>query len=109
LLAARAWNVSETAAIKERTEQLAKARIDSWVYEAQRGGRTLGYRGKKDGDTVGLLREPSPQPWDTFTTPTSMREVEPSVTLILGGLDSVDTLKWEPANPQNDTDQETEE
>jgi hypothetical protein len=108
-IAARAWNVSETATTKDRTEQLAKGRIDRWVYEAQRGGRTLGYKGKKDGDTVGLLKWPSPQPWDTFTTPTSMREVEPSVTLILGGLDSVDTLKWEPANPQNDTEQETEE
>ncbi len=61
-ITARAWNVSETATTKDRTEQLAKGRIDRWVYEAQRGGRTLGYKGKKDGDTVGLLKWPSPSP-----------------------------------------------
>ena len=57
-LAARAWSVSEAVAVKDRTEQLAKERIDRWVYEAQKGGRTLGYKGKKDGDTVGLLKSP---------------------------------------------------
>lgn len=96
-LAARAWSVSEAVAVKDRIEQLAKERIDRWVYEAQKGGRTLGYKGKKDGDTVGLLKSPGPQPWETFTTPTSMREVEPSVSLILGGLEGVDAPKWEPA------------
>ncbi len=96
-LASRAWGVSETAAAKHRTEQLAKKRIDLWVYEAQKGGRTLGYKGKKDGTTVGLLKSPGPQPWEAFTTPMSMREVEPNVSLILGGLDGVDAPKWEPA------------
>jgi hypothetical protein len=96
-VAARAWSVSEAVAVKDRAEQLAKERVDQWVYEAQKGGRTLGYKGKKDGTTVGLLKAPGPQPWETFTTPTSMREVEPNVSLILGGLDGVDTPKWEPA------------
>ena len=48
---------------------------------------------------MGLLKSPGPQPWETFTTPTSMREVEPNVSLILGGLDGVDAPKWEPASP----------
>ena len=97
-LAARAWNVSGGTA-KARTEQLAKGRIDSWVREAQKGGRTLGYKAKRDSNTVGLLRSPGPGPWDAFTTPMSMREVEPSASLILGGLDGVDTPVWQPANP----------
>lgn len=109
-LAARAWNVSETAATKDRTEQLAKERIDRWVYEVQRGGRTLGYRTRRDGDTVGLLKAPGPQPWELFTTATSMREVEPNVSLILGGLDGVDTPSWQPAGPVlSGDDEESEE
>ena len=108
-LAARAWSVSEAVAVKDRTEQLAKERIDRWVYEAQKGGRTLGYKGKKDGDTVGLLKSPGPQPWETFTTPTSMREVEPNVSLILGGLEGVDAPKWEPAATPGGAVQEADE
>jgi hypothetical protein len=95
--------------VKDRTEQLAKERIDRWVYEAQKGGRTLGYKGKKDGDTVGLLKSPGPQPWETFTTPTSMREVEPNVSLILGGLEGVDAPKWEPAATPGGAVQEADE
>ena len=108
-LAARAWSVSEAVVVKDRTEQLAKERIDRWVYEAQKGGRTLGYKGKKDGDTVGLLKSPGPQPWETFTTPTSMREVEPNVSLILGGLEGVDAPKWEPAATPGGAVQEADE
>ena len=108
-LAARAWSVSEAVAVKDRTEQLAKERIDRWVYEAQKGGRTLGYKGKRDGDTVGLLKSPGPQPWETFTTPTSMREVEPNVSLILGGLEGIDAPKWEPAATPGVTVQDTDE
>src|SRR5262245_39232541 len=55
-VAARSWSVSETAAVKDRTEQQAKDRIDKWVHEAQQGGRTLGYKGRRDGNTVGLLK-----------------------------------------------------
>ncbi len=108
-LAARAWSVSEAVAVKDRTEQLAKERIDRWVYEAQKGGRTLGYKAKRDGDTVGLLKSPGPQPWETFTTPTSMREVEPNVSLILGGLEGVDAPKWEPAATPGGAVQEADE
>jgi hypothetical protein len=97
-IAARAWNVSEAAGVKARTEQLAKERIDKWVFEAQKGNRTLGYKGKKDGTTVALLKSPGPQPWETFTTPTSMREVEPNVSLILGGTESLDAPNWQPAD-----------
>ena len=98
-LAARAWSVSETVAVKDRTEQLAKERVDRWVYEAQKGGRTLGYKAKRDGTTVGLLKSPGAQPWETFTTPTSMREVEPNVSLILSTHEGADAPNWAPADP----------
>jgi hypothetical protein len=105
-VAARAWNVSGATKDKDRTERLAKQRIDKWVYESQKGGRTLGYRSKKDGDTIGLLKQPGSQPWETFTTPTSMREVEPNVSLIIGGLEGIDTPPWVPSESENDRDEE---
>ena len=52
------------------------------------GGR-LGYKEKKDGVTKGLLRPPSIGEWDSFTCLNSLRDVEPTVGLILSdhGLD----------------------
>lgn len=62
-----------------------KKRVDEWEYEAQRGagGRTLGYRSRNDGLTVGLLHRPEDGAWRTFTCLNSLREVEPTVDLIL--------------------------
>jgi hypothetical protein len=105
-MAARAWNVSGTTNDRDRTEQLSKERIDKWVYESQKGGRTLGYKSKKDGNTVGLLKQPGSQPWETFTTPTSMREVEPNVSLIIGGLEGIDTPPWVPSDSEDYGDEE---
>jgi len=66
-------------------------RIDQWLAEAQRmaGGRILGYKDQKDGVTVGLLRQPSLGGWDDFTCLNSLRDVEPTVGLLLDdrGLD----------------------
>ena len=49
----------------------------------------LGYDEERDGITVGLLRRPGLDPWDDFTCLNSLRDVEPTVGLILhdGGLD----------------------
>jgi hypothetical protein len=106
-MAARAWNVSGTTKDRDRTEQLAKERLDKWVHESQKGGRTLGYKSKKDGNTVGLLKQPGPQSWEAFTTPTSMREVEPNVSLMLRGLEGVDTPLWEaPAHDEDGTEEQ---
>jgi hypothetical protein len=76
-------------------EQLVRAelndRLDQWLAQAQNtaGGRVLGYDEARDGVTVGLLHRPSLDPWDDFTCLNSLRDVEPTVGLILndGGLD----------------------
>jgi superfamily II DNA or RNA helicase len=103
LIALRAWAVTTAPEVKNRTEQLIRERIDRWVFEAQRDGRTLGYKAERDGSTVGLLKSPGPQPWDTFTTPTSMREVEPPVSLILGGLQGGTLPTWRSFDAADDT------
>ena len=59
-----------------------KQRLDEWMTTQQRTP-TLGYRGKKDGVTVGLLASAESGDWDTFTCLNSLRDVEASSSLIL--------------------------
>jgi len=80
-----------------RRQLLSKA--DRWQAEAQNttGGRTLTYteptgsNGPKRGTTVDLLRRPGLERWEEFTCLNSLREVEPTVKLILsdGGIDEI--------------------
>jgi Helicase conserved C-terminal domain len=60
-------------------------RLALWRAEAGRneGGRQLGYKPSRDLVTLGLLSAPGAEPWADFTCPTSLRDVEPSVNLIL--------------------------
>lgn len=46
-------------------------------------GARLGYRTRKDGQTIGLLRQPGQGEWRPFTCLNSLRDVEPSINLIL--------------------------
>ncbi len=46
-------------------------------------GTELGYKTRKDGQTVGLLRQPGQGEWRPFTCLNSLRDVEPSINLIL--------------------------
>jgi hypothetical protein len=61
--------------------------VDDWVHKAQQktGGTHLAYSGRnaKDGLTVPLLRRPEIAGWSPFTCLNSLREVEPTVGLIL--------------------------
>ena len=80
-----------------RAELLSKA--DLWQAEAQNttGGRTLTYTepfgadGPRKGTSVKLLQSPGMERWEEFTCLNSLREVEPSVKLIIsdGGLDEI--------------------
>lgn len=80
-ITARSWGVTEEREKRDFADQMLQSRIDEWVREAQRGGRILGY--KQSSGVVGLLKSPGAAEWQRFTTPTSMREVEPGVSLIL--------------------------
>ena len=69
---------------RNMVEEMAKKRVDEWTREANVQGRKLGYDAKRgDGDTTALLKRPGVEPWDEFTVPTSMREVEPGVRLVM--------------------------
>ncbi len=83
-----------TAALADRVDNL----LDAWKAEAAVGQRNLVYqrRGKSDAD-VSLLLEPAIEGWSRWTVPTSMRNVETTVPLVLRptGI-SPPTDDWEP-------------
>lgn len=84
ILAERAALVTGKGALQGEVEQTLRALLDSWREQAGRtGGRVLGYKPKKDGVTVGLLKSPEAGRWDDFTCLNSLRDVEPGVGLIL--------------------------
>lgn len=85
ILSGRAWLISEQSAVKDLTSAELKERIDEWAAEAGKGGRILAYekKGKNKDIMFPLLRRPGIKPWDNFTVPMSMREVEPSVRLVM--------------------------
>lgn len=59
------------------------SKLDRWLKQAQGQGYRLGYREARDGTTKGLLRNPGEGGWQAFTTLHSLRDVEPTVGLIL--------------------------
>ena len=65
-----------------QVEQLLINRIHEWKKQAVNRSAQLGYEGKKDGKTVGLLAHSAGQPWEPFTCLNSLRDVEPEVRLI---------------------------
>lgn len=88
VFAQRAGRVTDSKETKRLAEDMVAQRCDEWVKEATRGGRRLGYeasRGHKAGagDIAALLKKPGSQPWDAFTVPLSLREVEPGVRLVM--------------------------
>jgi hypothetical protein len=82
----RASLVTGNAQVGQDTRAELNSRIDYWLARAAKlatGGAKLGYKGKGDGRTLPLLVNPGEQQWDMFTCLTSLRDVEPSVNLIL--------------------------
>jgi hypothetical protein len=85
LLAERAALVTGRQAVADQVTAELKELLDVWQAENSRmsGGRILGYKDRKDGLTLGLLKSPERGGWADFTVLNSLRDVEPSVGLIL--------------------------
>ncbi len=82
-IAARAEHVTTTASATLVQQALAQ-RMDTWQKSVTATiGATLGYKAHKDGTTVGLLRVPGGADWHLFACLNSLRDVEPTVNLVL--------------------------
>ncbi len=90
-IAERAALVEESKTVGDAVRKQLAAGLDLWMARAipREGGAKLGYKDARDGVTQGLLEQPGRGPWEKFTCPTSLRDVEAPVDLILedGGLD----------------------
>jgi hypothetical protein len=92
----RAGAVQGSVADEALVDEMVQQRIDEWLSRAGAvtGGAILGYEPRKDGRTRGLLRQPTDLGRDLFTCLNSLRDVEPTVALVLRdhGMD------WEPGH-----------
>jgi hypothetical protein len=106
VLVNRAWNVSELSSTKHLAERELKERADEWEKEVGVPGRTLAYekRGPHAATTKNLIESPGIKPWDNWTVPMSMREVEPGVRLIMNTGLITDDHDWKPRPTQKDED-----
>lgn len=92
-LRARAEIVADDASTGADVAQQALDRLDRWLQRrAKLPTGQLGY--EADGQaTAGLLRSPEDPPWDLWSAPRSLRDVEPEILLQLRRDDS----SWEGA------------
>lgn len=106
LLVNRAWKATNDPGTQRLAVDMLAERLDLWAKEIQRSHRDLGYeRPTRGGTTAPLLSKPGFNPWDTFTVPMSMREVEPGVRLQMDGEIITDAPPWRPpAKPVGDQD-----
>lgn len=106
---ARTWEVTEDSAKKTLTEAELKNRADDWASEAGVGGRTLVYQRHGAGPTAyPRLSAPGIKPWTGWTVPMSMREVEPSVRLVMEDDRSTSDPTWRPrvTRPEKDRNEQ---
>jgi hypothetical protein len=100
IIARRAGLVGDGPEVADFVRAELQSKVDLWKAEAENrtGGRMLAYdtpRGEgkagQKGTTVELLHRPGLERWEEFTCLNSLREVEPTVKLIIddGGLDDV--------------------
>lgn len=84
-IAHRATEVTQSNQEGQRVQSQLQQKMDVWVREAapKPGGARLGYRKSQDGLTLPLLKNAGIGDWEPFTCLGSLRDVEPSVNLLL--------------------------
>ena len=83
-LSKRAETITGSKEVAETVRSSLEALKAHWLQAAQANvGTQLGYRTRKDGQTIGLLHPPGQGDWKPFTCLNSLRDVEPSINLIL--------------------------
>ena len=98
----RTLEVTDDPKKKTLAEANMKARADDWADKASVSGRKLVYREREAGPTESpLLSEPGARPWDRWTVPMSMREVEPGVTLVMNDERTTREPNWQPRAPHS--------
>jgi hypothetical protein len=82
----RAGLITGENQVEELVRKELQTRMDFWLARANKlstAGSKLGYKGRSDNVTLPLLESPAYQKHEMFTCLNSLRDVEPSVNLIL--------------------------
>lgn len=81
----RAGLVEGQATVTALVRQMLQQRLDEWqsIAQTMMGGAVLGYQARQDGLTRALLKQPAETDWSRFTCLNSLRDVEPSVGLVM--------------------------
>jgi len=87
-IADRAEIIADEPEVADYCRAELKSKVDLWKAEAQNvtGGRTLTYtppRGAAKGTAINLLTHPGLEKWQEFTCLDSLRDVEPTVKLVI--------------------------
>ncbi len=83
-LTARATAITGSSEVGEIVNTTLQELCTQWLKTTHTNvGTRLGYRTRKDGQTIGLLHQPGQGEWKPFTCLNSLRDVEPSIHLIL--------------------------
>ncbi|MFD3566126.1 DISARM system helicase DrmA [Streptomyces sp. NPDC058667] len=107
-LTLRAEDVTRNRQIANEVRARLDARLDYWDQKRKAPGAVLGYRAaRRQGDVAPLLLEPDSGPWRLMTCPTSLREVEPPIRLILTGEAGGDLSGEPPYTPRPQSDDST--
>jgi len=83
LLKERARQVTGDEDAVTYVEKAIDSRLDKWNKETQQTSARLGYKMQKDGETIGLLKDPVDDSHAIFTVLNSMRDVEAMAGLVL--------------------------
>ena len=93
-LSRRAAYVTNNTEVGVTVRKTLEELRDYWLEMTRANvGTQLGYKTRKDGQTVGLLRQPGQRDWMPFTCLNSLRDVEPSINLILDERELDDTIE----------------
>jgi hypothetical protein len=95
IVAGRAGNVTSDEPTRLRVDKLVRARLGDWLVRqrrAQRDSETLSFVGRAK-NTVGMLDDGVSCPWNRWSVPNSLREVEREVNFLLDA-----------SNPNRDSD-----
>jgi hypothetical protein len=91
VIARRAEGVEESKKLAESVRKMLESRVQHWSAEAapKPGKPRLGYKSVRDGVTREMLKQAGMGAWEPFTCLNSLRDVEPTLDLVLedGGLD----------------------
>ncbi len=101
----RAKDVTDNRHVANEVRARLDTRLDYWEQKRKAPGAVLGYRAaRRQGDVAPLLLEPDSGPWRLMTCPTSLREVEPPIRLILTGEAGGDLSGEPPYTPREQPD-----